>query len=276
MLLVTRPIPTVFNVDVNTESLEVIVPREFKAPVLHVKSVSYSDEFAEVYIPNFSGSVTVEPETIVNIQRIGNGPVVLTFTNEAKKVVTLESSPDSLGETSKNIFDNFFEIIIKDVNDMTASGITHVFQLSGEVILGEDVTDAAPNEPIPILLDGKITMTNKSYLSRKEFISSEHILSRGDKVFFDSDIGYASGFVVTSSNQGLLASIRVKAQEAIVKKVGPALDSNLISIAPTYFDRISNDLFFQALSLFLGTIIFITTLISFYYDSYTHFNDKNT
>ncbi|WP_116128329.1 hypothetical protein [Lewinella sp. IMCC34183] len=264
--LLLDPIETIYNVSARTEIVEILVSPD-NANRLQLHEALLFDREANIVLDSFEGGFAVEPGTALRFERIYHGPLVIRATCQ---------SCGSVGRAYRDVdgrivyeASDFVEIIVESPEAVLNQGNSLVFPIMGEYRLGRSVEVEVSGRTIPLLQGGTVSMTGVSNGQSNYFDAGEHLLSTGDfLVFLGPDSDKANGFVALDGSPAMNSAYRIMAQEAEIIRPGPKEQTKGFPISASFYDRLIADKLFQVLSLFLGVLIFLTTLLTFMMDIY--------
>lgn len=262
LLLFFDNINTLFNITAHTEIIKFhTTSKPISRYNLNNASIHVAQnyEFKEIY-NSFNGSLEINKDVNVELERISNGAIIFSLENEdGKSIGNLYNASNSKIYTASD----YMLIEIHEVDSLLNSGVSIVFPLSGIVELGKSVDVEIFEETSPVLRSGDISMTGYSNFIGKGqyFEAGSEQLYLGDCLEFKDK--EAIGFVAVNDNPALQVSYRIEAEEAVVRKPGPKANNSGYRISASLYDRFVNDRLFQGLSLIFATLIALSTVFDF-------------
>lgn len=245
-----------FNITAHTEIVKFhTVTKPISRYNLNNASVYVAENYDFMEILNsFNGSLEINEDVNVEIERISNGAIILSLESEnGNSVGNLYNNNNSKVFTAND----YMLIEIHKVDSLLNNGISIVFPLSGIVELGKSVDVEIFNETSPVLRSGDISMTGYSVFFGKGqyFEAGSEKLYLGDCLEFKGK--EAIGFAAVNDNPALQVSYRIEAEEAVIRKPGPKGKNSGYRISASLYDRLLKDRFFQGLSLIFAALIAI-------------------
>jgi hypothetical protein len=258
------PIVTAFNVEVFTERIEFVTTDQNNSRLHFYDAQLASDE--GIIQTNFNGSIDLNSEVLVTIDRVGNSPAILRI--EALNYGTIGSIYDIRNQSILKQEYSYISLILPNLKESLANGKTYIFNLDGDITIGRNIDIEIYDEPTSLLRSGEVVMVGKSKMGNRYFKAGEERLFLGDRLEFNEPLGKAIGFAVINENPGIQAAYRVSAKTATIVKPGPAIQHSTFEISASLFDRIMNDPFFQGVSVLLATLLGLITILTFVMDVY--------
>jgi len=268
LLLFFNRINTLFNITAHTE---IVKFQTVSKPISRYNLNNASIYVAESYdfkniFNSFNGSLGINKDVNVEIERISNGAIFFTLESEnGTSVGNLYNTNNTKVYTVKD----YMLIEIYEVDSLLNNGVSIVFPLSGIVELGKSVDVEIFNETSPVLRSGDISMTGYSvFLGRGQYFEAgSEKLYLGDCLEFEGK--EAIGFVAVNDNPALQVSYRIEAEEAIIRKPGPKGKDSGYRISASFYDRLLNDRIFQGWSLIFAALV----VINAFFDLYNHIRE---
>lgn len=268
-LVVSARITTVFNITAVTERFEVEM-QDNKSNNWNFYDVKITDRNLAVLEDNFSGTLRLNPGVWVRIDRFGSGPAVIWL--ECKTGQTIGKLKKDDAPTYQELTQTFIEIEIDSIVEKAARGITHIMPITGIARLGGDTDIEIYGEGTGVLKEGVVSMQGYSSLRDMEYFSAgSEQLRLGDELLFSKN-EQAVGFALLGDKPGIEVAYRVEAKEATLIKPGPVKKGNKISA--TLLDKLLNDKSFQAISVLVGFLFVIFTILTFFMDAYIFYRDE--
>lgn len=261
--IVSSKITTVFNITALTERIEFLVVDDNNSS-WNFDGVNLINTAGEYIEKNFSGTLTLEKGDQIRIDRFASGPAYISIQNKENKPIGKIRFDEMLN--AKVIRNTFLEIEIDSINTKAEKGITHILPIKGFITLGGDVDYEINGEGTGVLKEGEVNMQGFSSRRKNEYFQAGvEALKLGDELTFKKN-ELAVGFALIGDKPGIEVSYRVEAKEAIIIKTGPVKIGHKISA--TLLDKFVNDRSFQALSIILGFLIVMSTILTFLMDAY--------
>lgn len=267
LILLFEPIDTVFNITANTERVK-ITTLKVNSSRLILEDVEIAD-VTEILDSSFNGSLQINPQVEVVVERVANGPVIIEFRSDHSIGKLYNTENDFLRDAP-----DFFEVVIKDMDSRVLRGKTILFPIEGDIDLGRSVDFEISGEYNSILREGEIAMTGISGFFGERFDSGTKKLLLGDQVVFDKVKHGALGFVTVNENPGIQVAYRLSAQYAKILKPGIKDSESGTKIKVRPLDRFLNAPVFQWLSLFFGSIVILLSIGSFLMDLKSFIKEK--
>jgi hypothetical protein len=257
------PITTIYNITAQTEKVQyqTIDKNNSRFSLYNAKLINYD---GEVIKEAFEGSFEINENVNISFERISNGPIIISATNNKKTSVGkfYDGYDGSLIYTAND----YIDIIITQVDSILNEGTSFVFPISGLVNIGRSVDLEIFGETTPLLRNGDITMTGYSTLNGQYFEAGNEKLFLGDYLTFEEQNEKAFGFITIDENPCMQAAYRVHAKVAKIIKPGPKDVNSGYAISASLYDRFIKDRLFQGISLLFGSLLVITTIATFIMD----------
>lgn len=265
-------ITTTFNVTANTERVKFTTMDSNNSRLtLYDATIANYDS---VFLNNFEGSLELKNNVDVVIERISEGPIIISLScRTCSSVGNLYSakSDDSVYKA-----DNYLDITIDDVQDKAQKGISYIFKIDGKIESGRNVALELIDESNAILRNGNVVMIGSSEYTNDYFQAGTTQLFLGDRLVFDNQQSKGFGFVVINERAGMEACYRVLAKEARIIRPGPIVENSGQVISATALDRLTNDPFFRGISFLIGVLITLFTALTFWIDVKTFSKPENS
>lgn len=259
--LLFDPIVTTFNVTANTERIA-IETLDDNGSQLHFYEVDIYDKKLKLIFEKFNGSLRLNKQTSVVVERTAYGPAVLTFNASKGQVVgTLFNKNESFVRYT----DDYLRIFINDIKAKADSGQTTILTIDGKVNLGRSPGFETYGDSRALLREGQISMIGSSTFS-ENFDAGSTQLYLGNQIIFDS-LNKAFGFITLNEKSGMQAAYRVVADKATISNGSPKMQGSRFTIQATKLDRLLKAPFFQHVSLFFGVVIILINILTFLIDT---------
>lgn len=263
------PITTTFNVTVNTERIEYkTLDKNNSRLILYDAEITGVDS---IVFEKFNGTIDLNVNTNVIIERIASGPIIITMENQSEKSIGKLYNGDD-GELIYTGGD-FLEVYVDNLDKKIRQGRTFIFNIDGDIKLGRSVNLEIFDESTALLRGGQVKMIGNSEFSNNYFEAGTRELNLGDRLIFDEIQYKAFGFVTINENPGMSAAYRVISKEARVIKPGPQNEESGYRISASLLDRFLKDRFFQAISLVFAALLAIMSVLTFFMDSIQFYQD---
>jgi hypothetical protein len=268
-LLVSAKITTVFNVTAVTERLEFKI-LDNNNSTWNFAGVKMLNRDVEVLEENFSGTLRIFSGTHIRIDRFGSGPAYIIIQNNDGQPIGQKKMDEA--SVYQDITEDYLEILLDSISTKAANGTTHILPIKGNIRLGGDIDYEINGEGTAVLKEGTVSMQGYSSLRKNEYFEAgtEH-LKLGDELVFKENEP-AVGFARLGDQAGIEVAYRVEAKEATIIKPGPV--KNGYKISATLLDKFVNDKGFQAVSVLVGFLFVIFTMLTFFMDAYNFYHDK--
>ena len=272
--LLQARVPTTFNIVAQTESLQIRISEDHRshwhlrdAEILYRPRTATGPAVLESEgFERFTGSVLVEPGTVVTFQRIASGPLEIhCFAGTAGGRVAALFDP---GETFLRTFDDRVVFRLDGLSERTKQGQTIVLPLAERVTLGPELGEQIGPRPA-LLKGGKISMLGHSLMGRNRFDGGSVELDPGDSVTVvideaDPGVGRSTpggaplrgpfyGLVIAGERSALTVVLRVVAKTATVSRFA----SQGYDVSVDVFNRVTRDPFTRTLWGVLGGLLAI-------------------
>lgn len=202
-------------------------------------------------IQGFTGAVRVLPGAVLNITRMGAGPLRVTCVAGHPEAPVAELRPSS---GPPDIVRG--RLVLLDIDpSRNADGEEQatVLPMSGRITVGAEVTDAISEYPV-LLLEGSVTMLAHTLVGDMRYDAGRVSLDLGDYVKLDQ-AGDAFGLIVAGRTADLSAAFRVEARSLRVYRFGSAG----YSFYASPFTRIQHDPAIQAV---WGGAVFVFAVLA--------------
>lgn len=251
---VTVPRPTVFDVVALTERLE-FRPAEGPRSRWVLDEALLVDGGMGSARP-FTGSFEPADSTTVIIERIALGPIWIQVRAErpGASAGTLYSENDEMIGVAPDRID--FEI--HDVGERAAAGRTTVLPLRGAITTGRPVAFETGGTTA-VLRSGRVQLLAVPHFGSTAFAAGEVRLEAGDEFRVLDARGQAHGMVTADERPALTVAYRTEGREAAV--IRPSGGEYPVSIS--FLDRTLRDPLFRALSLLMGGLVGLATVLTF-------------
>lgn len=253
-----EPITTTFNVTVNTERIDyTTLDKNNSRLILTGAELADMDS---ILSENFDGSIDLNSNVKVTIERIALGPISIIIESENSESIgkVYNGQDGKLFHTAKD----FLEVYVYDIVKKTEEGQTYIYSIDGDVNIGRSVNFEIFGESTALLRGGEVKMIGKSKFSNDYFEAGSKELNLGDRLVFDEIQSKIFGFVTINEKSGMQAAYRVTSKEARVIKPGPQNENNGYLISASMLDRFSKDRLFIGVSIIVGALIAFLTLIT--------------
>ena len=230
-------VPTTFNISARTQVVDVVVGLTHRDVWFLNDSLIFRGFEGGKGEP-FGGTLRVLPRTVVNVTRIGGGPLRLTCSahDSESPVVELQAS----GRTSQTVRGRLVIVVPHPNTNADREEQPTVLPINGAITIGAEVTDAASEYPV-LLLDGSVTMLAHTILGKLRYDAGRVALDLGDFIKLDTAAdGY--GLLVIGPGGDLSAVFRVVARSLSVYRFG----AEGYSFYASPFTRIQKDPAIQA------------------------------
>lgn len=260
LLIITffDPITTTFNITVNTERIDFTTLDKNNSRFILLNAEIANED--EILATNFFGSLEFNKGAKVTIERVAFGPISIIVESE-----TNESIGKLYNGEDGSLFyeaEDFLEVYIYDVVQMSKKGQTFIFSLGGDVNIGRSVNFEIFGESTALLRSGEVKMIGKTKFMNDYFEAGSELLNLGDRLVFDSKESGTYGFVTVNENPGMRAAYRVTAKEARIVKPGPQNEDQGYIISASFLDRLVKDKMFQGISVVAAALMGFFTIIS--------------
>ena len=259
------PVESLFKVSATSEYLSLFTPDINNPRHILYNAEVYSD--GDLIDSTFNGSISFEDSISINFRKAAYRPLYIEYTSQKKNKQLCHLHFAKSDST----------LLIKDQVDVKIKSsskflMTHKFPLQGIVTIGKTIDYPVFGTTNSILYKGQITtqVQTSSRGSYKEVDTKD--LSLGDAITFlneeDQSTKPGVGLVAINSEGLLNINYRIKAKEAIILKQGPKSERDTgYVVFSTSFDRIINNNTIKNLSVVLGGLIALITIITFVYDT---------
>ncbi|MBK7806935.1 MAG: hypothetical protein IPJ51_11600 [Saprospiraceae bacterium] len=266
------PIYTTYYISANTERVKFLSLDKNNSKV-NLNNVTIWAEDTVPILQSFTGTLDINDSIDVTIERVGFGPATITF--DGQKSVGNLSWITLDGKEHIKELSNYNEIDINNIESEYRAGKSQIIRIDGNIDLGKKIDYEIKDESTAILKEGEINMIGKTKYISSNFEASKKFLQIGDQFVINEPIGKGFGFVNFNENAGMTVSYRIMAKTAKIVKPGPidALSSSDYEIKANILDRFKNDSKFSLLSIIIGFILILTTIITFTYDSINFFRE---
>ncbi len=257
------PITTIYNITAQTEKVEyqTIDKNNSRFSLYNAKLINYD---GEVIHEAFEGSFEINNNVKVSLERISNGPIIISAVNDNNKSVG--KFYDGYDGSLVYKADDYIDIIITGIDSLLNEGTSFVFPVSGLISIGRSVDLEIFGETTPLLREGDITMTGYSTINGQYFEAGNEQLFLGDYLTFEEQDEKAFGFITIDENPCMKAAYRVHAKVAKIIKPGPKDVNSGYAISASLYDRFVKDRLFQGISLLFASLLVITTIATFVMD----------
>lgn len=269
------PIYTTYYITANTERVKFLSLDKNNSKV-NLYNVTIWAEDTLPILQTFTGTLDLNDSIDVTLERVGFGPATITL--DGQKSVGNLSWVTLDGKEHIKELTNYIEIDINNIESEYRAGKSQIIRIDGNIDLGKKIDYEIKDESTAILKEGEINMIGKTKYVSSNFEASKKFLQTGDQFVINDPIGKGFGFVNFNENAGMTVSYRVMAKTAKIVKPGPidALSSSDFEIKANILDRFKNDSKFSLLSIIIGFILILTTIITFTYDSINFFCEEKT
>ena len=262
-LVIIHTSDTTFNLSANTEQVEIVTQKHLELNWFFEDVILKEKLTPRDTIVRFSGFIKVPINSRITILRKGFGDVFIKF----NKIPNSDFSVDLYNKS----FDPYktltedFTILIDSIQEKSLLGNTIVMPLNG--LRGEFRTAPTPksNESsanIPILRSGKVKLMKQSLLNTGLIENDSFDLQLGDQFIFNDAEHLAYGFIAINEKPNLSISYNVSGNNAVINKPGDVRRNISVSI----INQIINDKMLSFISIFIGALFALITLLSFYID----------
>ncbi|SDM97895.1 hypothetical protein SAMN04488090_4678 [Siphonobacter aquaeclarae] len=260
-LALLDPVSTSFSVTAQTERISVNILDDNGSRINLYEATIY-DKGTEPIYQGFNGSLKLQRGTSVQIERIAYGPAILTFTTASGTTTgtLFNESGKFVRHTGR-----YLQVFLENLRAKADSGFTTVVPIDGEVSIGRSIDFETFRESTALFRSGQISLVGSSRFA-DSFDAGTIQLFLGDQIVFEKQQNNAFGFVTINEEPGMQASYRVAANQATVLKSGPQIEGSGYAIRATKLDRLLKSPTYQFASLFFGSLVIITTLITFLVD----------
>ncbi len=206
----------------------------------------------------FSGFFEPAAMTHVRVERLANGPVVITMepATGAREEEASVGRFFTWGEEEVLEAGSDLEIWIPDMPARADSGETLVIPVAGQVTSrGVGAMSSGSNA---LLRSGTVRLMGRSIFGDRAFVAGTSELGPGDQFLVEGIRGTAVGLVVADERPALRMAYRVIGDRGIVER--PAAGAYTLSVS--LFDRALNEPLFQALFVILGGLAVIAGMLS--------------
>ncbi len=269
LIVINIPIPTTYNVTVQTERLQyqTIDDNNSRIPLNGVQGFTYEGEDLGI----LNGSFHISPQANVLIERIAEGPLLIQITGKG------EMSAGDIYSEQGRIYkkaDNFIEFIVPEPSDESKNGVTTIIPISGKVVLGRVVNYESYNTSTAIVRSGTVKMIGKSLIGNHFFESGTFNLNIGDQFVMEEEDDKAYGFIVVNENPAMTAAYRMVGRRGKIITPGPVDINSGYYISTSLISRFLYDNFFQGISWAFASLILFGTLLTFLIDLETVFGKR--
>ena len=258
-------IKTVYNVTATTELIKCQV---FQKPLSRINlygakvyTLALDDyaNFTEVELfSNFNGSVELSDSVNIRLERLAHGSFLMEFESmKAQEVLTLRDSKSG----SDTLLSDIIYVEIGNIDSLINNNVSILIPFTGKVELGKSIDKESDNEYSLVLREGEIVMTGFTSVFKQSFVAGKEDLQLGDKLVFDDE--NSIGFAVVNEEPAIQVSYRAMAREARIIKPGPKDMESGYKFSASIFSRFKYDKIFQGLSIFIGVVLTIVTLLDF-------------
>jgi len=148
-------------------------------------------------VDNFNGEIDLVEGTIVDFERVSNGPLIISLYANPNASSASQSVGTLLDFNEENVvfdaqekakvggqLDDGSTIIIDSFDEHLKDGQSFVFPFSSKISLGSKVYKAMPHQTNPVLRGGKIKVYGKTVWLKETFLGREVELQQGDQCYF--------------------------------------------------------------------------------------------
>lgn len=268
------PFESTFNVTVDTER---ILFKVLEKKDIYFHSVIIHDVINDKKYTDFDGRISLNPEVSIELERVANGAVSITFEPSERKSNSVGEIYSDKNDTLVEKAGKLVKVFITDIDSRLKKGESIIFSIDGEILeLGKTVSNIGNARSIAVLKGGEVKMIQKSFLVDNYYVASSEQLYLGDGLIFyqgdnNDDIARkAFGFVTITEKPGMSAAYRIIAEKAKITKPGPSIlagnseDESGYFITVAIVDIFLNDPVFQMVSIIAVTLLTLFELIGFY------------
>lgn len=267
LILLFEPINTIFNITANTERIKIRTIKSNSSRLIF-ENAEIAD-IHEILDSAFNGSLQLNKDVEVVVERVANGPLILEFRSDNHTGKLYNSENDFLMDTPP-----FFEVVIENMDSRVEKGRTILFPIEGDIDLGRSVDFEVSGEYNSVLRDGELSMTGVSGIFGEHFDSGAKKLLLGDQVVFEGVKEGALGFVTVNENSGIQVAYRLSAKHAKILKPGIKDIKSGTEVKVRPLDRFLNAPIFQWLSLFFGSLVIMMSIGSFLLDLKSYIKER--
>ncbi|WP_020570445.1 hypothetical protein [Neolewinella persica] len=277
LIAIYRPANALYTVEARTEYLE-FTSTEVEGR-LNLTNVKYINQRSPV-IDSVSGSIATAPGVKIRLLRIGHGAfsIELSFPGDAPGQLGIFTrtgmSPDTLIDRAR--------IVLANPDEAFNAGKGHLVYFEGKDLqVGKYIAKPPSSASSAVLKEGTVTASDRELLGEDRYESVRYDLGYGETLTFETKLkdGQASGgigFAVLDGGAGLKMAYNINAENARIGKAGMDKSDKHLLIRPTLLNRFSSDGFLQVISFFFASLLVLTTLWTFYYDTRSYHELKKS
>jgi hypothetical protein len=261
-----RPTQTIFNVEVQTERLDVEIANvlPFQWSLREVDLVEGSGEPLTLTKPMvFTGSLRIDPPSKVQIERIVYGPLTIDVESAGRASVGQWYENDEPSRPAGRVV----RVTIPNLPQRVQQGDRVLLPLGGRVTTGR-VIGSETGATTSLLRSGRVTMLVRPIFYGEMFEAGDTTLAAGD--YFGvpgSDVGRepdAVGFFVADERPGLTAAYRVVGLAGQVTRPG----GSQFTVAAPLYSRFFHDSLLQGVVQTIASILAVASSLLGGFEAY--------
>lgn len=202
----------------------------------------------------FSGTVRIEPATVVIVERIARGSLLIDVrpaTDAASKVLARLEHEES---SEISVAQQCFSITVDDLEERSKRGQTVVLPINGYIEVGRRPRHETI-QFVPLLRSGSVRVVGQTLLGGATYDAGTLSLGMGDEFVLEEPTS-GSGLVVADQNPGLKVVSHTAGARAFVRRFGAQPQK----ISASLWVRIERDPTITA--LVAATVFILSTLVS--------------
>lgn len=197
---------TLFNVTATTEEIVIKPYAGNEYPLWELHDAEVFDNCDDVAI-SYSGYLQINNASQISLNRSGEQEIYVSLSNESKQssavLTTLEN------ENIKLNYCAYLKVKASAIQPIT-------WPIDGKVTLGGEVKEGL--SPMPLLLEGSISIADKATMSQKYYIAEPVELNIGDQFYIQNPTTQASGFVYIDANPGMKVTYSGKGEFGVIQR----------------------------------------------------------
>lgn len=195
---------TLFNVSVVSEKVQIRSYPGAQYPDWSLsKATIFDDDTVREFV--FSGTISIGDNSRISLLRIGYGEAFVTIDSDDEHCATVFHSDDRSEKLGSSA------LIQLDIESGPVA-----LPIDGIVTVGQTIREGVA--PLPVLLSGNVTISDKTFISREYYLTEPKQLKSGDAFAIQKPTTQSSGFVRIHDQQGLSVSYNGKGKAGVITR----------------------------------------------------------